>query len=86
MILLALTIWATWKKQAPIWKVSLLAFIFNGPGNVVRRVKSDSDSTPHALAEKDGVDTLKDMKKWAKTITIKLDSESSDMRLVQVKT
>jgi hypothetical protein len=77
MALLTLSIWVTWRNQAPIWKNSLLAFVFHGPNGV-----SDSSETAHSSA---GVDTIEAMNERARKITVKLDdSESDQTKLIKV--
>lgn len=80
LVLLGFSINATTKEQAPIWKSSVLAFIFHGPGSTQYYDNSGPNSPPRAT-QKSPLNTVSSMEKSAKRMRVVLDQSEPVIRL-----
>jgi hypothetical protein len=76
-------IFANWRAQAPLWKHSLLPFIFHGPGVSNWPPQVELDASFEDMHES-GLISLEDMEDTAKSITFQLESSGCRVKMVQI--
>jgi hypothetical protein len=84
LVLLALSIEATRRHQAPIWKSSPLAFIFHGPDGA-RWLENSGSHLPSQPIRDHSLNSVSAMENSAKRLTVVLDRSESTIRLRKVR-